>query len=184
MAGPSPEWGFGMGGAAIVLAAGATWAAIHLRINVYERLIRLIRKTRVALDAEIIAEARGLRKLLNEYFSDSPNIDPAIEILEPSRIVKPALVMARDYKMRERINSDFEIILKLATALAGLAPLFLLTSLAATFFYFVNFENSAIWVSLTVAATGEALVSAAAVAWYGVLRSRTQAAVEAGRVEP
>lgn len=184
MSGPSPEWGFGIGGAAVVLAAGATWAAIHLRINVYERLIRLIRKTRVALDAEIIAEARGLRRLLNEYFSDSPNIDPAVEILEPSRIVKPALVMARDYKMRERINHDFKLILRLATALAILAPLFLLTSLAATFFYFVSFAATTLWATLATVAAGEAVASAVAVAWYAVLRNRTQAAVEAGRVEP
>jgi hypothetical protein len=143
-----------------------------------------VRITRAALDEEILSEARSLRDKLDELLPSSPNLDPSSAVLDPVTVVRPAQRMARDYRMRARLQRQFDLILVIATLLAFLSPIFLLASLAGTAAYFLFFDMVELWVTFIWIAAVDVIVILGVVAWYGILNARVQAAVEAGKVEP
>lgn len=142
---PSPEWGFGLGGAAVALALPAAWGAIHLRSKVFSDVGGNVDVARAGLEEKSLSVFSTLRDEIDRLLPAASAFNPESAIFDPGpfdRLARRAVKLARE---RARVVRQFRVLLIICSILKYSTLTFLGLALFSTAVYFLFFSAQSIW---------------------------------------
>lgn len=178
-AGPSAEWGFGLGGAVFFASIVAVWASIHLRSRTDERLHQRVDVAHAGLAERTTEVLRDLRDDINLILPDSNVFDPQTAFVDPANVAQSAKEGVAVLRMRRLIRSRFALMLRVCTWLRNGCITFTSFVLITTILYFLYFDFYKLWFTLGVLTILIMIFCLAGVAVYSFLESSIQKSVEA-----
>ena len=113
--------------------AGVIWKASRLRADIIERWRQRVKLAKAALSEEAIRELKKLRNQINDLIqTEEVRFDPVRALVDPSILLDRVVCFKRLIDVRNKLDRDFKLMLKLpivilAAAIGGLVGVSVLT---------------------------------------------------------
>lgn len=177
--GPSPEWGFGLGGSFFLVSVLAVWAGIHLRSRTDDRLHQRVDVAYAGLAERATVVLQRLRDEIGTVLPDETQFDPETAFGDPAAVEQSAKQGVAVLRMRSLIRVRFKHILQICSWLHIGSWVFTGAILVTTTAYFTLFDLKFVWFSAFIFTVAVFFACVAGLFAYSYHESKIQASVEA-----
>ena len=175
-----PVFGFGLGGALVLLGVTVVGSTLTLRGRTHSRLRQQVDLAYSGLSDVAVKKLTVLKDELDHLLpSASDFFDPEEFIVDPSHVEVPAKQGIKILRQRANIVRDFERLLWVCSAARIVSSVFLALVLASTALYFLEFTLTLLWEGFAYATVGSVAIGALLAIAYSTLNTRLQSAIEA-----
>lgn len=182
---PVIELGLGLGFTAFLASVIAVWGGLHLRMRTFrdwEENVEIAFSDLQDRATEVFSQLRTEIDIFSPP-TDAP-FNPMTVIADPAPLGKLAKRAVRVLNERRRLKDQFEVLLKICSLAKWFSILFAVSVLVSTFFYFLFYENTALWAAATIATIALFIICVLIVLGYATFSSLLQSSYEHSKDKP